>query len=120
MKPNLLDRDFYAGDPLPTFAWMRAHAPVYHDPSTDLWALLRHDDIVWAERHREIFSNADGSRPRTGPQPSMIDSDDPTHIRRRHLVDKGFAMSRVNAYEDWIRSIVKELIDAVEQAGRCD
>jgi len=120
MEPNLVDRDFYAGDPYPTFAWMRAHAPVYHDRQSGLWALFRHEDVVWAERHREIFSNAPGSRPRSVPQPSMIDSDDPIHIRRRHLVDKGFAMSRVAAYEDWIRSIVTELIDDVELAGGCD
>ena len=120
MQPNLLDRDFYAGDPYPTFTWMRANEPVYRDPDSGLWALFLHEDIVWAERHREIFSNAAGSRPRSGPQPSMIDSDDPIHIRRRHLVDKGFAMSRVAAYEDWIRSIVTELIDSVEGGGSCD
>src|SRR5437660_9207357 len=120
MEPNLVDRDFYAGDPYPAFAWMRAHAPVYHDKQSGLWGLFLHEDIVWAERHREIFSNAPGSRPRNGPQPSMIDSDDPIHIRRRHLVDKGFAMSRVAAYEDWIRSIVTELIDAIEHAAGCD
>ena len=120
MQPNLLDRDFYAADPYPAFAWLRANEPVYNDPASGLWALLLHEDIIWAERHREIFSSAPGSRPRTGPQPSMIDSDDPIHLRRRHLVDKGFAMSRVAAYEDWIRSIVTELIDAVEQAGSCD
>jgi cytochrome P450 family 142 subfamily A polypeptide 1 len=120
VKPNLLDRDFYAADPYPAFAWLRANEPVYRDPETGLWALLLHEDIIWAERHREIFSSARGSRPLAGPQPSMIDSDDPIHIRKRHLVDKGFAMSRVAAYEDWIRSIVTELIDSFEQAGRCD
>ena len=120
MKPNLLDRDFYAADPYPAFAWLRANEPVYRDPETGLWALLLHEDIIWAERHREIFSSARGSRPLAGPQPSMIDSDDPIHIRKRHLVDKGFAMSRVAAYEEWIRSIVTELIDSFEQAGRCD
>ena len=120
MQPNLLDRDFYAGDPYPAFAWLRAHEPVYHDPSSGLWALLLHEDIIWAERHREIFSSAHGSRPLAGPQPSMIDCDDPVHIRKRHLVDKGFAMSRVAAYEDWIHSIVTELIDSFEQAGKCD
>jgi len=120
VQPNLLDRDFYAADPYPVFAWLRANEPVYHDPQSGLWALLLHEDIIWAERHREIFSSARGSRPLAGPQPSMIDSDDPIHIRKRHLVDKGFAMSRVAAYEEWIRSIVTELIDSFEQAGRCD
>jgi len=120
MEPNLVDRDFYADDPYPTFAWMRANSPVYRDKKSGLWGLFLHEDIIWAERHREIFSNAPGSRPRNGPQPSMIDSDDPIHIRRRHLVDKGFAMSRVAAYEDWIRSIVTDLIEAVEPTGGCD
>src|SRR5438309_1337678 len=100
VKLKLLDRDFYAGDPHETFAWMRAHQPVYHDEQSGLWAFFLHEDVVWGERRRDLFSSAGGSRPRTGPQPSMIDSDDPLHTKRRRLVDKGFAMSRVTAYEE--------------------
>lgn len=117
---NLLDRSFYAGDPYEAFAWMREHEPVYHDPATGLWALFLHEDVQWAEKRRDIFSSANGSRPRTGPQPSMIDSDDPAHQRRRRLVDHGFAMSRVASYEPWIRDIVTGLIDALATAGECD
>jgi cytochrome P450 family 142 subfamily A polypeptide 1 len=120
VKPNLLDRDLYAGDPHATFAWMRANEPVYHDEQTGLWGLFLHEDVVWAERHRELLSSAPGSRPLTPPQPSMIDSDDPLHNRRRRIVDRAFAKSRLPAYEDWIRSIVVELIDAVASKGRCD
>jgi cytochrome P450 family 142 subfamily A polypeptide 1 len=117
---NLLDRDFYAGDPHPTFARLRAEEPVYHDDATGLWALLLHEDVVWGERHREMLSSAPGSRPQTPPQPSMIDADDPLHLTRRHQVDRAFAKSRVPAYEDWIRSIVVELIDEIAAKGECD
>jgi cytochrome P450 family 142 subfamily A polypeptide 1 len=117
---NLLDREFYAGDPHAVFKAMRAQEPVYHDDETGLWALLLHEDVVWGERNREILSSAPGSRPLTPPQPSMIDSDDPLHLRRRHQVDRAFAKSRVPAYEDWIRSIVVELLDAIAPKGEAD
>src|SRR5206468_11093862 len=55
MQPNLLDRDLYAGDPWPTYAWLRANAPVYWDPASELWALLLHEDVVWAEKHSDVF-----------------------------------------------------------------
>jgi cytochrome P450 family 142 subfamily A polypeptide 1 len=38
---ELLDGLFYAGDVHRHYDWMRAHAPVYHDPKGDVWALTR-------------------------------------------------------------------------------
>lgn len=119
MDVTLLDRAFYAGDPYPALARLRAEQPVYRDP-TGIWALLRYDDVVWAERHPELLSSANGSRPRTGPQPSMIDCDDPQHKRRRSLVDKGFHPRRVAEMEGHIREIATALIDAVAPRGACD
>ena len=120
MKPSLLDRSFYAGDPFPAFALQRAEAPVYRDPDTGIWALLLHEDVVWAERHTELLSSADGSRPRSFPQPSMIDSDDPLHKRRRGIVDRGFHPRPIAEVEEGIRAITTELIDAVVANGECD
>ena len=120
MQPNLLDRDFYAGDPWTTYAWLRANAPVYWDPASELWALLLHEDVVWAEKHPELFSSAQGSRPKSGANPSMIDSDDPLHARRRRLVYKGFTPRHVAEQEDHVRRITGELIDTVAPLGRCD
>lgn len=117
---ELLSRPFYAGDPFPALAELRAREPVYHDPSSGLWALLRHADIVWASKHPEIFSSAPGSRPRSFPQPSMIDSDDPLHKRRRGLVDKGFHPRAVAELEAHVRAVATELIDAVAERTACD
>src|SRR5690554_5463583 len=87
---SLLAGEFYAGDPHPYWAWMREHAPVYYDERWDVWALTRHADIRAAERDPVTFSNARGIRPHTYPLPMMISMDDPDHLKRRKLVNRGF------------------------------
>jgi len=119
VKPTLLDRSFYAGDPYPALAELRATDPVYRD-ETGMWGLMLHEDVVWAERHPKLFSSAPGSRPRSFPQPSMIDSDDPLHKRRRGLVDKGFYPRPVAEEEQRVRAITRALIDKVAPWGECD
>ena len=119
MRPRLLDRAFYAGDPFPALAALRADEPVYRD-GTGMWALLLHEDVVWAERHPELLSSASGSRPRSFPQPSMIDSDDPVHKRRRGIVDKDFHPRPIAVEEERIRATTTELIEAVAAKGECD
>ena len=119
MIANLLDRDFYAGDPYPALARLRATEPVYRDDN-GMWGLLLHEDVAWAERHPALLSSAPGSRPRSFPQPSMIDCDDPLHKRRRGLVDKGFHPRPIAAEEERIRAITCRLIEAVAPDGGCD
>lgn len=119
MRLTLLDRSFYSGDPFRVLAELRANEPVYRD-ETGMWAFLLHEDVVWAERHPELLSSADGSRPRSFAQPSMIDSDDPVHKRRRGIVDRGFHPRPIAEEEEWIRTIATELIDAVVEKGECD
>ena len=45
MNVDLLDGDLYAGDPYPTYAWLRADAPVYRDELNDLWGISRYEDV---------------------------------------------------------------------------
>jgi cytochrome P450 family 142 subfamily A polypeptide 1 len=111
MDVRLLDRDLYATDPHPAFAWLRANAPVYYDAETDIWGLTLHEDVVWAERQPQLFSNASGSRPRTTVQASMIDSDDPEHANQRRLVARGFTPKQMAKYETHVRAVVDDLLD---------
>jgi cytochrome P450 family 142 subfamily A polypeptide 1 len=120
MEVNLLDRAFYAGDPGPAYEWLRANDPVHWDPVSGLWGLARYHDVVWAETHPALLSSAEGSRPRTPPNLSMIDSDDPRHTRQRRLVYRGFTPRRVAEHEPHLRQIVTTLIDDVIEQGRCD
>ena len=50
----------------------------------------------------------------------MIDMDDPDHLRRRKLVNKGFTPQRVRAQRDRVREVVDGLVDAVIERGSCD
>ena len=120
MEVNLLDRSLYAGDPFPAYRWLRANDPVHWDPASELWGLASYHDVVWAETRPALLSSAQGSRPKTPPNPSMIDSDDPRHARQRRLVYRGFTPRRVAEHEPHLRAIVTGLIDTVIEQGHCD
>ncbi len=117
---DMLDRDFYAGDPYPTYAWMREHAPVYWDDARQLWAVMLYDDVLAIEKQPELFCNGLGYRPNTPADGSMISQDDPQHKAQKRYVMKGFTPKAVAAKEDHVRSIVTTLIDNVAPAGACD
>jgi cytochrome P450 family 142 subfamily A polypeptide 1 len=50
----------------------------------------------------------------------MIDMDDPDHLRRRKLVNKGFTPRRVRDSEDRIRLVCDSIIDNVCEKGSAD
>jgi len=50
----------------------------------------------------------------------MIDFDDPEHIRRRKLVNRGFTPRRIRDSEGAIRRACDEIIDGVCERGECD
>ncbi|MFQ5699328.1 MAG: cytochrome P450 [Myxococcota bacterium] len=120
---RLLDGDFYRDDPHPAFAWMREHAPVYLDPSAGdppLWGIARHEDVMRVSKSPRSFGSGQGSRPDSPAIPSMINMDDPEHVRRRALVNRGFTPRRVADHEPFIRSACHELVDTVIERGECD
>ncbi|MEZ5164961.1 MAG: hypothetical protein R2695_00175 [Acidimicrobiales bacterium] len=43
---DLMDGNWYASEPHDDWTWMRANAPVYYDPNSDVWAVARYDDIL--------------------------------------------------------------------------
>jgi len=122
IHPNirLLDGEFYAHDPHPHFAWMRANAPVYWDPSGEVWGITRYDDLMTVSKNPETFSNSAGIRPDSPSFPYMINLDDPAHKRRRNLVNKGFTVRRVRDREARIRQISRDLVAKAKAKGRVD
>jgi len=117
---DLLDGPFYGNDPHELFTWMRANAPVYFDAANGVWGITRYADLKAIAADPSTFSNAQGIRPDNGPLPMMIDMDDPAHLRRRKLVNKGFTPRRVRESEDRIRLVCDSIIDAVCEQGSCD
>lgn len=117
---HLIDRDMYLADPHPFFAHLRRNEPVYCDPA-GTWALTKLEDVKLAERQPQLFSSGlRGSRPNGSAQPSMIDSDDPSHADQRRLVQRGFTPRQMVAYESHVREVARELVDHVIDRGECD
>jgi len=112
---DLLDGDFYVGDPYSSYAWMRENEPVYRDSVNELWAVTRYDDVVHVEKHKELFINSGqdkgGYRPNIPADPAIIGLDDPLHSKRRNLVSRRFTPRAVGGWEDHVRSTVSGLFD---------
>jgi cytochrome P450 family 142 subfamily A polypeptide 1 len=97
---------------------MRENAPVYWDGS--IWGVTRYADIRAIAKEPETFSNAGGIRPKQAPLPMMIDMDDPAHLQRRKLVNKGFTPRRVRDSEPAVRAACTEILDDVIERGEAD
>jgi len=117
---DLLDGYLYAGDPYPTYAWLRAHAPVYRDETNGIWGISRYRDVMAVEIDAARYSSAHGSRPGLEDSSSMINMDDPAHHQYRQLVSRQFTPRAVKRFEDRVRQQATELIDAVCERGCCD
>jgi len=115
---DLCSGGFWAGDHHEPLTWMRAEAPVYWDGT--VWGVSRYADVKDVSRQPEAFSNAGGIRPQQPPLPMMIDMDDPAHLQRRKLVNKGFTPRRVRDSEPLVRQACTEILDAVIERGHCD
>ena len=94
MAVDLVAPDLYAGDPYPTYAWMRANEPVYWDGANELWGIARYDDVIRIEKDKETFISSDtekgGYRPNIPADAAIIGLDDPMHTKRRQLVSRRF------------------------------
>lgn len=129
---TVLDYDPYAyaihEDPYPTYAWLRAEAPLYRHPTHGFWALSRHRDVIEAFRDSETFSSAHGvsldpaaSGPHAHRTMSFLAMDPPMHGRMRGLVSRGFTPRRVAELEPRIRELAVEHLDAaLEQSDSFD
>ncbi len=114
-------------DPYPTYAALRADAPLYRNERLGFWALSRHADVLAGFRDVAKFSNRNGvsldpasSHPRAHAMMSFLAMDPPRHTRMRALVSRGFTPRRIAELEPRIREIANGHIDRFIAAGRCD
>jgi cytochrome P450 family 142 subfamily A polypeptide 1 len=116
----IVNGQFYANNPAPLYAWMRANAPVYWDESAGVWGIASYALVKEASKDSATFSNAGGIRPTYGPLPMMIDMDDPEHWNRRKLVNRGFTPKRIRDTSDRVYEVCDQIIDLVCERGECD
>ena len=111
---------FWGHGPHDELAWLRHNDPVHWDEAGQVWGVTRYADVRAVSADPATYSSAGGIRPDTGPTSMMIDMDDPAHLRRRKLVNRGFTPRRVRDLELRIVEVVDGLIDAVAERGECD
>lgn len=120
MKPSMTDAALYAGDPHPTYRWLRENAPIYRDDAGGIWVLSRYDDVFQVSKTPDIFSAAEGVLPDSEALVSIVSMDDPRHQRLRKLVNKGFTPRMVGLLVERIRELASQLADAIAPRGECD
>ena len=116
---DVLDPRFY-DDPWDAYRWLRAHSPIHWDAGNELWVISRHADVSLISRNPELYSAAEGVRPRVAAPMSIISMDDPEHTRQRRLINRGFTPAKVRALTDHIRELSNQIIDEVSDRGAMD
>ena len=120
---------FTNGVPHATFNRLRAHDPVHWTPETDgsgFWSILRYDDALAVSRDYQTFTSTKGIRleemdeDQLRARGTMMELDPPAHTRYRRLVNKGFTRRTVGAFEEAIRQLAAEVVEAALPKGEFD
>jgi cytochrome P450 len=114
-------------DPYPTYAALRAGAPVYHDAERGFFALSRHADVLADFKDTARFSSAWGvsiDPAAWGPAAprflSFLALDPPAHTRMRGLISRGFTPRRVADLEPRIREMTRAYLEPQVGSGGFD
>ncbi|MGC4807504.1 cytochrome P450 family protein [Micromonospora sp. DT233] len=123
--------DAFAADPYPTFARLRAHAPVcpVSSPRFDSYLITGFDDaraaltdprlskdLYGPDRHylRLFGPNSEGLNK------NMLNSDPPEHTRLRRIVSQAFAPRRIEALRPRVAQLVEALLDKIAPRGEAE
>jgi cholest-4-en-3-one 26-monooxygenase len=116
---DILDPRLY-DDPWKAYRWLRRNAPIWWDERNQLYVISRHEGVSHISRHQELYSAAQGVRPKVRAPMSIISMDDPEHTRQRRLVSKGLTPRVVRELTDHIRDLSNQIIDEISTRGACD
>jgi cytochrome P450 len=127
---DLTSHDTYvAGVPFATYDRLRATDPVHWTEETDgsgFWSILRYDDALQVSHDVTTFTSTRGIRleemdpDETEARRTLMEMDPPEHTRYRRLVSKGFTRRTVESYEDGIRRLAAEVVEAALAEGEFD
>jgi cytochrome P450 len=112
-----------------------AERPVFYAPAIDYYVITRHRDIEAIFSDHDSYSAAAAQLPLVEldpqarqilldgghrPQPSMVSLDEPEHARLRRPTARAFSARRTAEMEPRVRTIVEQLLDAVDPAEPFD
>ncbi|MGO4258259.1 cytochrome P450 [Marmoricola sp. RAF53] len=111
-------------DPYPTYARLRAEAPLYHNEEHDFWVMSRHADLHKAWRTDDVYSNRMGVtldksawNENAHIVMSFLGMDPPDQTRLRKLVSRGFTPKRVAEMEPRIAEISLQHLESALAKG---
>jgi len=122
----LADPSFYADDPFPLLAQLRAEAPVAWNREAGFWAIASHADVLAVSKDPVTFCSGKGillrdiGRELPDTPGALLYYDPPDHGRMRGLVQPAFAPSRIRALEAQIRARARLLLDEVNLGDTTD
>jgi cholest-4-en-3-one 26-monooxygenase len=130
-EPNLLDpATFSNGPPHGLFDKLRNESPVYPQANpfgnNTIWSLTRFADIRTVGTDGAHFSIQQGHQFPTPPKhaammrDNIMFNDPPRHTRLRSFAAKAFSPPVVARFDEWIRSLVIEILDTVSRRERID
>jgi len=122
--------EFVEAVPHHFFALLRREDPVHWNEEPDgpgFWAITKHAHIHEVHRDWETFSSERGGTSLEDIEPeniearkSMIDMDPPRHNHLRGLVNKRFSPRAVLKYEEYIRDLIRRILDDALPLGEFD
>lgn len=121
----LLDPAFYAGDPFPFYARLRAQEALPRNETLGFWVASRHEDVVTVSRDPETFCSGKGIMVfEIGTEyptpPTMMHTDPPEHNRYRGLVQPGFRPRFMRDLEGGVRERTRILVERIEPGAAVD
>ncbi|MEW6638678.1 MAG: cytochrome P450 [Actinomycetota bacterium] len=112
------------------FRTLRREAPVFFNPEPEgpgFWVVSRYEDIREVHHRWEIYSSEIGGTSLEDLEPdqiearkSMIDLDPPRHDEIRRLIRGRFSPRAVKEWEDQVRAVAREVIEAALPKGEFD
>ena len=118
-------------DPFPLYRRLREAAPVYRDPQSGLWHMLRWEDCNRVLRSDRFGQGTPGGRLRMDPRfehsatlQTMAENitalDPPQHTRLRALVQRAFILPVVERMRGYIGELTARLLDELEGRAEFD
>ena len=124
--------------PFATYAKVRAMGPVFKDPVTGWYFVSDYDlvkqltmdtdrlssftGILMCKQKSEVQDRLDRIYQEEGfmPMPLLVVGDPPDHSFHRSFVDKAFTPARVKRMEDYLESVVDDMIDKFIDRGETE
>jgi len=126
-------------DPYAYYGKIRDEDPIHWNDTYGMWCVTRYDDLVWLTRHHELFSSAVFKNDPRPPYPAINESDlglyeyikdyqadqfiqhdRPEHLEMRRVLHSFFTPKSMEAWRPFVKTAIKELLDAAEEKGEMD